>query len=54
MQGACEDLCSRGSSSRPAVLSILPYWTTKVLGSHRQEGWESVRRGLVGETLQVH
>lgn len=35
MQGAREDLCSRGSPSRPSVLSILPYWTTKVLGSHR-------------------
>lgn len=54
MQGACEALSSGGSPPKASVLSMLPYWTTKVLGSHRQEGWESVRRGLVGGTLQVH
>lgn len=54
VQGACEALSSGGSPPKASVLSMLPYWTTKVLGSHRQEGWESVRRGLVGGTLQVH
>lgn len=54
MQGMREDLCSLGNSLRPSVLSILSYWITKVLGSHRQEGWESVRRGLVGGTPQAH